>query len=193
MGADAEYHDIDPLDWLGLWSNQQPPTVIPQRPPQPAFLDAYSNEIDRVTRRLTTDLNAQLWMPLASHFTIDLDGNVKEGDTMSTAHASSHALHARRARLEAELARIEARLEAYGDDIYETGSILVWDKTFVGSPDKVYSYVALRTALGWFVTGRTASTGMTWDALVDFIIDDAVAVPTLYCVTELAEHEPSLL
>jgi hypothetical protein len=179
----------DPYDCRGVVARLGPPT----RNAGPAVLDAYRNEVDAITRSMTDQLNRQLFAPTT---TIDRDGAIAQlggADMPATTHTSTQALHARRARLEAELARIDARLEAYGDDIYEIGSVLVWDKTFVGLPDKVYSYAALRTALGWYVTGRTASTGMTWDALVDFIIDDAVTVPTLYCVTELAEHEPGVL
>lgn len=122
------------------------------------------------------------------HYSISPEGVITP---MTTVHSSTANLHARRARLEAELARIDTRLGAYGEDIYEVGSILAWDKTFAGPIERSYSYAALLTPIGWFVTGRNASTALSWDQLIDFILDDAASVPTLYCVTEMVEHDPS--
>ena len=123
------------------------------------------------------------------HYSITPEGRIT---TMpSTIHSSVANLHARRARLEAELARIDTRLDAYGEDTYDVGSILIWDKVFAGDTGRSYSYAALRTPVGWYVTGRNATTALSWDQLSDFILDDAASVPTLYYVTELIEHEPA--
>ena len=93
-------------------------------------------------------------------------------------------------RLEERIAQLTEQVATYGtEDPYEVGSILVWDKTFRPGNRRTYSYAALKTPVGWYVTGRQATVGMGWFELIDFIVEDALHLPVLYCVTELTEHE----
>lgn len=84
-----------------------------------------------------------------------------------------------------------------GDDVYEDGSILVFNKRFGNQPrqgrdthpddrGKTYTYVALKAAGLWYVTGREGGkgSGYSWDRLVDFLAD---GVKRVYVVTELEE------
>lgn len=192
MGADAEYHDTDdPLGWRDVWRGQRPLTVISQRQPQPAFLDAYRNEVDRVTRQLTTNLNSQLFnIPTT---TLDQDAAIAatEGADMPSTGQTLSQLLAQQARLEERIALAQSILDQYGvNDPYEVGSILQWDKTFRTGTRRTYSYAALKTPIGWFVTGRSTSVGLRWDQLVDLLVEDALHPPVLYSATELVEHTP---
>jgi hypothetical protein len=98
-------------------------------------------------------------------------------------------LKQQQARLDARIAEIEARLNQYGEDVYSPGAVLAWDKQFA-SGGTTYSYAALKTPIGWFITGRDSSTALSWSGLIDNITKDAVALPILYSVTEMEEVMP---
>lgn len=119
--------------------------------------------------------------------------NTTEGDITvhtGTTRQLSNLLHQQR-RLEERIAQLTEQVETYGtEDPYDVGSILVWDKTFRTGTRRTYSYAALKTPVGWYVTGRTQTAGLGWFALIDFIVEDALHLPVLYCVSELVEHEP---
>lgn len=122
----------------------------------------------------------------------DIHPVTKETPTMhtGTTRQLTNLLDQQR-RLEERIAKLTEQIATYGtEDPYDVGSIVVWDKTFNGASRRVYSYAALKTPVGWYVTGRTQTDGMTWFSLVDFITDDALHPPILYCVSELTEHEP---
>lgn len=116
-----------------------------------------------------------------------------EGDPASMTrihHSTTTNLRGRLASLEREADRLRARLDAYGDDVYDVGAVLVWDKQFAGSA-KTYSYAAIKTTpLSWYITGRNAASPLSWDQLIDCIVDEAAELPTLYAVTQYEEHTP---
>ena len=93
-------------------------------------------------------------------------------------------------RLEERIAQLTEQVATYGtEDPSDVGAVLVWDKTFRPGNRRTDSYAALKTPVGWYVTGRQATVGMGWFELIDFIVEDALHLPVLYCVTELTEHE----
>lgn len=74
---------------------------------------------------------------------------------------------------EEALARLEvanaARLQ-YGDDIYPTGTVLHWEKKH-SAKGQSYSYAAIKSPVGWSVTGKQTSP-VTWSVLVDHLVKD---------------------
>jgi len=64
----------------------------------------------------------------------------------------------------------------------EVGSVLQFEHTFYSKPtgfSKPYSYVALRTEAGWYMSGvRHSSRVWTWDQLVEFIGDEECFIAT---------------
>ena len=66
------------------------------------------------------------------------------------------------------LARKRAQLEYLGQDEYEDGEVLAFDKTFGGT--QIYSYAAIKAAGLWYLTGRT-SHGISWEELCEFLSD----------------------
>jgi len=46
------------------------------------------------------------------------------------------------------------------------GSVVTFTKTFGRS---TYHYAAIRTVVGWFVTGQDGGFPMTWDNLLDYV------------------------
>jgi hypothetical protein len=83
----------------------------------------------------------------------------------------------------AAIARLEARkqaLLALGDDEYEDGAALRFDRLIQG---KQYSYMALKCEGFWYVTGPTQSgRARTWSELVDFIMSGNM--PEVWLVNE---------
>lgn len=110
--------------------------------------------------------------------------------TDRTSHIQLDSLRRQRERLDAHIAKLEAIRLQYGDDEFEVGSVLVFDKTFRNGTRRTYSYAALKTSAGWYLTGRIGNRPLPWSELVDEIICDAVELPVLYRVTEMVEHEP---
>jgi hypothetical protein len=85
------------------------------------------------------------------------------------------------ASLEAQIARLQGqieRLSRFGEDVYELGSVLVFDKTFpktnssgykAGGTTRPYNYAAIKAGDGyWYMTGREVN-GKTWSMLVEFM------------------------
>jgi hypothetical protein len=118
--------------------------------------------------------------------------NLTEGDTpMANTLSSLAGLRSQQARLDARIAELEARYEQYGPDEFDVGAVLVWDKQFRNG-GTTYSYAAIKTVRGWYITGATAGgTALTWEQLVDTFLDDAATPPLLFRVTEMEEHVPS--
>lgn len=75
-----------------------------------------------------------------------------------------------RARLEADrLERTAAQLEQWGEeDPFVTDDVPVFTRLFRGRMAS-YTYVALRTDAGWYITGRgsaATTNGVSWQTLV---------------------------
>lgn len=69
----------------------------------------------------------------------------------------------RLASLEAEL----ARLDKWGDDYFENGTVIKWKKTF--PPTRVkYSFAALKANGAWYLTNRDGYR-LTWPELVNML------------------------
>jgi len=94
------------------------------------------------------------------------------------------------ANLQRRIDALEARVAQYGVDEFEVGNVLVFDKQFNGG-DKTYTYAVLKTPTGWYLTGRAGHVSMSWDELIDYVLDNAAFAPVLYVVTELEQHVPT--
>lgn len=93
-------------------------------------------------------------------------------DTDMGTHDTVEEIRARadRARLEADrLERTAAQLEQWGEeDPFVTDDVLVFTRLFRGRMAS-YTYVALRTDAGWYITGRgsaATTNGVSWQTLV---------------------------
>lgn len=173
MGKMADYYDADPLDWNSVL--------------QQAF------RRHSATRHVARSRDGEVLDP--GPFTIPEPPTLTKGNmtTMPSLNqpilGSLDHLKQQQARLDARIAEIEARLNQYGEDVYSPGALLVWDKQFTAG-GITYSYAALKTPIGWFITGRDSSTALSWTGLIDHITKDAVALPILYSVTEMEEVMP---
>lgn len=82
------------------------------------------------------------------------------------------------------IAQLEVQLDAverFGDDDdYEVGCVLTFGKQFRPG-GLVYSYAALKTPVGWYVTGKN-TTGWGWATLVEFMTE---GVDEVLMVTEV--------
>jgi hypothetical protein len=96
----------------------------------------------------------------------------------------SMRLAARKDRLKMEIAAKEEELfllNAFGEDDFNDGDVIMWDRRFSPYPSgKLYKYVALKAAGQWYLTSRLQPSPITWDRLVDQI---AEAEGPIYRVT----------
>jgi hypothetical protein len=70
------------------------------------------------------------------------------------------------AEAEAELAEIKALEEAWGTDgDFRVDYVLAWKRNY--GTRKIYSFVALKTNIGWFITGRNSLRQWTYAELVE--------------------------
>lgn len=70
-------------------------------------------------------------------------------------------------KIEKEL-EVKAQLvQEYGEDEYADGQVIKFSKTF---KDNAYSYVALKAAGNWYVTGQMSRNVYTWEQLVLFLV-----------------------
>lgn len=76
----------------------------------------------------------------------------------------------RKTILENEIARLQAELHRITNLPKEPAlySVVIFSKNFGGPID--YTYAALRTEKGWFLTGKEVAA-KTWEQLLDFIIE----------------------
>lgn len=76
-----------------------------------------------------------------------------------------------RSFLEATIERATQQLaliETFGEDEYEDGSVLVFDKRLDNG--RTYSYAVIRTNGRWYTTGpRMGNTPLTWEQLRDWM------------------------
>jgi hypothetical protein len=83
--------------------------------------------------------------------------------------------------LQAQIDRLQSQIEQlsrFGDDVYDPGAVLVFDKTFtrsnlagykVDGTTKPYNYAVIKAGDGyWYLTGKQ-SMGKTWSELVEFL------------------------
>lgn len=71
-------------------------------------------------------------------------------------------------------------LAKWGDEP-EVGTSVVFQRTFEGlKVNIIYTYAAVRTPIGWFITGRQSSLPMKWEELIEFIGDGSAKISTDY-------------
>ena len=108
------------------------------------------------------------------------------GDTRYSVRLN--AIELQMSALAAEQARLLAAAAHFGNDVYEDGNILTWEKCFDGS-ERSYAYAAIKAAGRWYVTGSVAPRdGMLWGALVDFMVKGCGGnYPDIYVVETITE------
>jgi hypothetical protein len=84
----------------------------------------------------------------------------------------SELIKMRISALEAEL----ARLGKFGEDIFDNGEVLSFEKRFIPS-GRAYTYTVLKVADRWHTSGpKGGGVARTWDDLVDFWSEGVDAV-----------------
>lgn len=84
----------------------------------------------------------------------------------------------RKRQVEADLKRKVELVDDYGDDVYEDGTVFVFQKTFEGQPykpdgykdDKAYTYAVIKTNNKWYTTGPMSKKGYTWEEFVLWLV-----------------------
>ena len=99
--------------------------------------------------------------------------NPTKGTSVSTVDEQiSRKLKERRD--EREVAARLALVDAFGEDIYDPGDVITFEKKFSGTKDKSYTYAAIKAPDGdtWFTTGHDCVMGttFTWDRLIEFLV-----------------------
>lgn len=70
----------------------------------------------------------------------------------------------------------------------EGAAVIFFEKTFGKPEGPTFTYAAVRAGDGaWYGTGTRINKGITWDALMDFVIsgEDPTALPEIFLATEL--------
>lgn len=102
---------------------------------------------------------------------------------------AERALHLRIVRLDAEREEIAARLDLlhkWGDDVYEDGAVIRFDKT-LGHANQSYSYTAIKCNGNWYTSGPVrGGTPRTWQELVTWLAS-GVPCDTIWMVTDYIE------
>lgn len=78
-------------------------------------------------------------------------------------------------RLREQIAYFEKQLkilESRPEDNFEIDATLLFTKRFPRTPDQVYTYTAIKTPRGWYLTGLS-QFAMAWEALWDRFLHDA--------------------
>lgn len=75
-----------------------------------------------------------------------------------------------------ELTRKLALVEAYGDDVYEDGTMVRFTKEFANS-DLEYVYVAVKCIDKWYLTGTINKQGHSWEEFVMFLVSGISVEP----------------
>lgn len=88
----------------------------------------------------------------------------------------------------ASLRRLEAeirQLERFGRDSFEDGDVVRFTKTYgVTEPEpKTYTYAAVKTPVGWYLTGQHRRPQVTYDELIEFIVKYPLAENIVVAVT----------
>lgn len=108
-------------------------------------------------------------------FTVESPINFSGGITLPDRRvAEVESVDDQIARLEARRAKLIARLrqrDLFGKDVYRDGFVIFFQKRFPHSSGTLYSYAAVKTGGSWWTTGARNKGGVTWDQLLDFIID----------------------
>lgn len=74
-------------------------------------------------------------------------------------------------RVEREVTARLALVDGFGEDTYDNGTVITFEKKFTGVKD-VYTYAAIKRDDKWFSTGHDCVSGttFTWDTLVEFLV-----------------------
>lgn len=88
----------------------------------------------------------------------------------------------------ASLRRLEAeirQLERFGRDSFEDGDVVRFTKTYgVTEPEpRTYIHAAVKTPVGWYLTGQNRKTVWTYDELIEFIVQYPLAENIVVAVT----------
>lgn len=88
----------------------------------------------------------------------------------------------------ASLRRLEAeirQLERFGRDSFENGDVVRFTKTYgVTEPEpRTYIHAAVKTPVGWYLTGQNRKTVWTYDELIEFIVQYPLAENIVVAVT----------
>jgi len=78
-------------------------------------------------------------------------------------------LEAQKERLEANIKAEKKRIKEFGPEP-DVGEVVKFQKRFNNS-GPWYLYAAIRTSVGWFVTGSSSRGAMSYASLIDFIKD----------------------
>jgi hypothetical protein len=107
------------------------------------------------------------------------------GGNMNYVQSSDELLRTRlrQKKIDEELARKEAMVADYGEDEYDDGQVIKFQKRF---GDKTYTYAALKAHGGWYVTGETARSIRKWEDLVLYLVggDHPVSVEEIVDMVE---------
>ena len=86
---------------------------------------------------------------------------------------------------------LDAKIEAALDRIPEPdldGDTVVWFQAQFPYSQKVYTYVALKTPIGWFTTGqKDVHKFRTWDDMLDWFDENNVSVTSFWVVSQWTE------
>jgi len=117
-----------------------------------------------------------------AHFHVDTDGSVHQlVQDIETGFGNDDRLMEQALDKEEEVARKDmllrqqrriddelARLEAYGEDVYEDDTVIMFRFRFdSGNTGTVYTYVALKIRGLWYLSGQSGAK-LIWDDLIDF-------------------------
>ena len=123
-------------------------------------------------------------------------------DTLDRLRAQQEELNARirqeeerQARLELVMQERRRRIEQFGDDEWEEGACLRFEKQFTPG-GKIYGYVAVKQNGWWYTSGQSAEYKRNWTNLIEFITRDEGAGPGpvngVWVVSELRPIEAYL-
>lgn len=74
-----------------------------------------------------------------------------------------------------------AMIESYGEDDFEDGAVLVFDKVM---GNQTYKYAAIKAVGLWYTTGPKSPKAYTWDELVSWF-SEGTPVFEVWYVSEL--------
>jgi len=83
-------------------------------------------------------------------------------------------------------ARLAARLEAtkrFGDDDWEEGTVIRFDKVFTYG-GKTYAYAMLKAGGLWYSTGPRAPKAFTWEEMIAWLLEGPHATTEMWVVSE---------
>lgn len=169
--------DYEEIDWELLGPND---TAKPE--PTQHSLEAWNAKRDLVYR-----VPERLWNAPPGHYTVGVEEmlgkEVITKETAETLERRADALLARAAEIRKEFAR-------FGEDDFEEGAVIVFNKVFheyrgqkLYKPSKPYFYAAIKDPNGlWSTTGPKAPKSYTWTELTRWMGE---GVEEIYYVTTM--------